>query len=212
MAALLMGLEKIGYLVSQCEIYECLYLRLHPTQPTKQSEQLSLQAKIQLEKAMTELYTHILQFLAKANRISEMKTLRKTVHAILNPGEVIDFIEKCTSLENRMREEVEICERVFDQQQNAESTRILCELRKLLGDLEQPIVRIDNKIGFMFEKLNSSEQSDILQWISNIPYEDNHLTARQGRTEGTGTWLLRHSQYLEWRKSSASMILWLRIS
>ena len=78
-----------------------------------------------------------------------------------------------------------------------------------MANLDESIIRIDHRVFSMFETLKSVKQSSILQWISSIPYEDNHKTASQGRTEGTGQWLLQHQRYLEWRKSSASMILWL---
>lgn len=50
MAALLLGLEKITYLISRCEIYEHLYLRIIPWQSPEQSfELLCVQAAANLE-------------------------------------------------------------------------------------------------------------------------------------------------------------------
>ena len=69
MAALLMGLEKVTYLVNRCRIYEILHLQNKPSQPA------SLEAEKNLEDALLAIYSHILMFLAKANRMYEKISL-----------------------------------------------------------------------------------------------------------------------------------------
>lgn len=200
MAALLMGLEKVTYLVNRCRTYEILHLQNNPSQPA------SLKAEKNLEDALLAIYSHILMFLAKANRMYEKNLAQRTIHAFLNPNDIVDFIESCEKLESRAHIDASSCECAYDRERN---TEFMQKLRQSLANLDEPIIRIDSRVFTMFEKLKSVEQSSILQWISSIPYEDNHKTASQGRTEGTGKWLLQHQRYLEWRKSSASMILWL---
>lgn len=105
--------------------------------------------------------------------------------------------------------EAHICESTYNREMNVESISRAHELKRLLVELKEPMMRIDSRVAATFDILNSNKQSDILRWISSIPYEDNHKTACKGRTEGTGEWLLNHEQYRDWRGSSASMILWL---
>lgn len=55
-----------------------------------------------------------------------------------------------------------------------------------------------------------AERTEILKWLSKVEYAKHHLNASEGRVEGTGEWLFGKKKFLDWRKSSASTILWLR--
>ena len=55
-----------------------------------------------------------------------------------------------------------------------------------------------------------SRRTEILEWISKIPYLDHHQRISEGRLDGTAEWLLRRVEYLEWESSSASKLLLLR--
>ncbi|KAL7265925.1 hypothetical protein RUND412_011545, partial [Rhizina undulata] len=54
------------------------------------------------------------------------------------------------------------------------------------------------------------ERSDILKWLSTVPFEDHHLFIRPSRQAGTGEWLLKKKEFIYWKDSSSSSILWLR--
>ena len=54
------------------------------------------------------------------------------------------------------------------------------------------------------------ERSEILEWISNIPYTSHHKHISEGRLKGTGEWLFEREEYRTWRSSSASKLLLLR--
>lgn len=53
------------------------------------------------------------------------------------------------------------------------------------------------------------ERTEILLWLSRIPYRKHHERAKEGRLHGTGDWLLRKRVFKEWQTSSTSNILWL---
>lgn len=53
------------------------------------------------------------------------------------------------------------------------------------------------------------ERSKILQWISSVEYAKHHLTAAEDRVQGTGEWLFRRNDFIEWQNSRDSAILWL---
>ena len=55
-----------------------------------------------------------------------------------------------------------------------------------------------------------SKRSEILGWISNIPYTSHHKHISEGRLKGTGEWLFGREEYRAWRSSSASLLLLLR--
>ena len=55
-----------------------------------------------------------------------------------------------------------------------------------------------------------SKRSEILEWISNVPYTSHHKLVMEGRLAGTGKWIFEREEYHTWRSSSASKLLLLR--
>lgn len=204
MGTLLAGVEKITLLIGRCKIYEALYLK------KMQFERDEWESAVQnLMSALVALYATMLCFLARAIRTYNQSVLGQTLGAMLDPREGIGFLEKCLILENEVEREVGNCDRIHNHRVQAGSGDQIQKLRKFLDDLREPILRIDSRVDDMCEKIKSSERRSILEWISTTPYAENHYFACQGRTRGTGEWLLGHERYREWRESSASMILWL---
>jgi hypothetical protein len=209
MGALLIGAEKVTYLINRCKIYEILYL--HDKQPRPVvldnlvSEKLALD---NLKVALVELYAVILQFLAKANRLYESFSTR-VLHGIMDTDEVVGFSNKCEKLETRVDIEAGNCDRLYDWTAHTKIDECRERFKQLLVDLEKPIMRTDSRVAALYDGLNESARCDILNWLSSIQYEKNHRTAREGRTNGTGKWLLEHERFRDWRRSSSSTILWL---
>ena len=199
MGALLTGVEKITSLVGRCEIYEALYLK------REFRHERWKEALLNLTSALVALYAIMLRFLGSAIRAYNQGIISRTLDAILNPSKVIGFLDRCQTLENNVVREVDNCEHILQ----ASSGEHIRELKDILNEWQAPVLRIDSRVADLCQKLDSSERLNILQWISSIPYAENHFFARQERTNGTGGWLLRHEKYREWRISSASMILWL---
>jgi len=55
-----------------------------------------------------------------------------------------------------------------------------------------------------------SRRSEILEWISTIPYTEHHTRIGTVRLPGTGEWLFQKGEYKEWLSSSVSRLLLLR--
>ncbi|KAF8416402.1 hypothetical protein EV426DRAFT_569866, partial [Tirmania nivea] len=55
-----------------------------------------------------------------------------------------------------------------------------------------------------------ARKSEILQWISEIPYTEHHTHISESRLGGTTDWLLKREEYWNWRATSASKLLLLR--
>lgn len=209
MGALLTGVEKMTDLIGRCQIYEALYLKGEQFEQDERKPREWEQAAINLTSALLALYAVMLNFLGRAIQTYRQHGIVRIMCAILSPSEVIGFQDKCHSLENNLAIEVDNCERIHTRQGQASSAEQTQKLKKILADLETPILRIDSGVAALCERLDSSERLSILKWISGIPYRENHDFARQGRRRKTGAWLLQHERYREWRASSASMILWL---
>ena len=197
MGALLTRVEKVSWLINRCQIYERLYLR-----DTKAKTNQERQALENLESALGALYSAILETLAKAIGDYDKTARQRILSGVFDPNEIAGIIDRLNELENRVEKEASNCKSTLDQ-------KTFEELERLLEDLEKPIFRIDSRVEKLQDILERSEQSNILTWVSQIPYEENHNTARAGWTKGTGQWLLAHKRYREWRASSASTILWL---
>jgi hypothetical protein len=159
-----------------------------------------------LESALVTLYAAMLRFLSTANQLYDKNVAARAIHGILNPDKVVSFVDECRSLERRVDIEASNCERTCNRAKSGECDE---RLKQLLAGLQEPIVRVDSRVAALHDRLDESERSEILTWVSDIQYEGNHYTARKERADGTGEWLLRHERYREWRGSSASTILWL---
>lgn len=57
--------------------------------------------------------------------------------------------------------------------------------------------------------LLEAERTEIILWLSRIPYRKHHERAKEGRLDNTGDWLVKKKVFKEWQGSSTSKILWL---
>ena len=98
-----------------------------------------------------------------------------------------------------------------------ESTNSASKFEALLTSFTEPMIRTVHQVSTLSDSLaairNESQLREdrraILKWISDVQYRTHHQTLSNGLLEGTGTWLLKKREYVEWRNSSVSSILWL---
>jgi hypothetical protein len=192
MGALLVSIEKVTYLTNRCTIYESLY------RPGTTPEQVLHN----FYTALVELYAAILRLMALAHRLFAKNIVTRAVNALINPSEVSDLLAKCQDLETRVETEVQNCERMRSQEVDA-------KIQELLESLRMPILRTDERVSSLLEKVDEEERLKILDWISKVLYGMNHNTVKEQRTKDTCEWLLRHKRYIEWQDTSSSTILWL---
>jgi hypothetical protein len=192
---LLLGMERVSYLVLRGRIYEHLYLQSHATSATSD-----------LESALVKLYSEILAFLCCSLSYLGKSTVSRTCHAIFHPGTVGQYVSNLDELERCTETSVSNCARLVDKLARND---LKAQLQKLEEILHAPIIRIDSRVGDLLLLAESVERCRILQWVSTIHHETDHYNARKGRLEGTGDWLLARKEYVEWRNSPTSMLLWL---
>ena len=90
-------------------------------------------------------------------------------------------------------------------------------LETLLGSFQKPLVRTVERLSTLAEDLSHSndkpqmkeERLQILRWLSDVQYKKHHQSLSKGLLEGTGSWLLMKPQFVDWRNSSVSSVLWL---
>jgi hypothetical protein len=200
MEALLRGLHQVISLINRCRIYEILFLA---------NDQLG-QALENLELALIELYATILQFLAKANGLYAASTLSRTAHAFLYPDDVAEFQGKCGVLAENVETAAGHCKWTADHDSQAEEVARANELNRFLVELKEDfLIGMDSRITALWDRSNEKERKKIMDWASDIPVHDNHVLACERRTPATGEWLLQTEQYLAWRSSKESAVLWL---
>lgn len=186
-------------MISRCRVHESMYLE-------KQSSDQSIK---NLHKALVAAYARIQGFLLIAHRLHNKGSAGRALHAMLNPAEIIKFLDDFIPLERRIEDEARICESVYAREAAGETAKKIDDLKMLLLSYKQPSSRLDSRVATMFTQLGKARQSEMLQWISPIPYQDSHESARERRTKGTGHWLLENSRFSAWQNSSSSTTLWL---
>lgn len=190
MGALLVGLEMLTNLIDRCTIYENLYIGR------------TGKAFSNFEAALIRLCAGMLRFLANAGKLYGRSAGRRIVGAVLQPDRITNLASEFEKLQIQVEYAASNCERTT-------SRAAQDELEQLLADLKAPIVRTDVRLTTLWDRSDQSRRIKILRWLSDIPYKDMHDEARKGHVKDTGEWLLKHEKYLEWRRSSASMVLWL---
>ena len=91
------------------------------------------------------------------------------------------------------------------------------KLESFLASFQGPMVKTVEQIstprGSLAHSKTESEMKEerleILQWLSAVHYEKHHQSISKALLKGTGSWLLGKPQFVEWRTSSVSSVLWL---
>lgn len=97
------------------------------------------------------------------------------------------------------------------------SMEFASNLEALRASFQGPLVRTVEQISTLTESLAHSksesqmkeERLQILRWLSDVHYKKHHQSLSKCLQEGTGSWMLEKPQFLEWRNSSVSSVLWL---
>ena len=82
-------------------------------------------------------------------------------------------------------------------------------LKDLLRNMKKPISRIEERLQVHEDGLQAETRTQILVWLSPIPYMQHHIQANSDVLPGTGQWLLHDARLLDWQTSRSSSVLWL---
>ncbi|RPB06631.1 hypothetical protein P167DRAFT_580246 [Morchella conica CCBAS932] len=192
-------LEGLIVILIRCEIYEGLYLKGVRFSPVFEL----------LEAAMVVLYAAILAFLSKAKRFYEAGTAERIVADIFDVDCFQPSITSINKAEAEVNKMVNVAEATVKSSQHQQVTEETRRLHDLLVEIEEPIVRIHHQVTAILKKFDEARRTQILTWISRIPYIKHHERAKEGRVNITGEWLLERDFYQEWYHAKESTILWL---
>ena len=200
MEFLLTGVERLTNITSRCRIYEILYLDCTQYKAVNGPVKPAFE---HLSAALIALYTVMLQFPAKACRAFSKSGIRRAQGATFNPGMFRCFVEQLQTLDTEVVAAVRNCKEACNRNAHRDMGRLLVVQK----DLEEPVQRIDLGVKALLQNVDTERRTKILQWISAIPYEDDHDAASMGLTSRTGEWLLQHDTYIKWRTSRTGNIL-----
>lgn len=100
--------------------------------------------------------------------------------------------------------------RLIDAETQHDTQADVTKGQMLLKSFEAPINRLNQQVEVIYTKVEEGEYTDMLRWVSTIPYSRHHERISENRVHGTGEWLLRHPKYLQWKSSSSSSIMLLQ--
>ena len=126
MASLLVGCKAALYLANRLKAY-INFMDMLPATLTRDN----------FERAVTEMYSYILQFLARAIRIYQKSTLQRALTAFWQMSDVQDFERKCDQLGGRVEVEASNCDRTLNAQDRKGIVQLQQDLQKTLQELRQ---------------------------------------------------------------------------
>ncbi|KAL8691858.1 MAG: hypothetical protein Q9218_003002 [Villophora microphyllina] len=217
------GLEMVSSHITRCHLYEQLYL-----------SQTSI-VRPELERALLRLYTALLTYLARARQYYAKSTLGRVGASLLNTS---DSVEACLAKVTIERDEVERCTNLIDTGTSQETNGMVSEtqasLNTLAGDMrsfsihvaasqdekyqslktilvsfEQPTLRTSTQIWDIHTSLQKEGRRQILSWLSTVKYREHHKSSFSTVMPGSGSWLQLKREFINWKSSSSSSILWI---
>ncbi|RYP43836.1 hypothetical protein DL768_009643 [Monosporascus sp. mg162] len=147
----------------------------------------AIEAIEELERALVKLYAAILTYLSKAKYYLEKgSATERILHSGLLPEtELGAYLNDIRTARDHVRECRDLADRHDQIHKNT-------ELKRLLADTDAPLRRMDDNL--------KSIQDDL---------EKHHEQTKVGVIPRTGQWLLADPIFEQWKKESASSILWL---
>ncbi|KFZ11737.1 hypothetical protein V502_07439 [Pseudogymnoascus sp. VKM F-4520 (FW-2644)] len=188
--------ETIAYKITRYSIIEELYL----------SKSSSAQPNLQLDmrEAIIELYMRIFTYQAEAYKYLQQN---KVYHAFRSFGDNASHpIKKTLDAIEEQILKIDGLGRLEDRQTMLEHHQ---DLLSKLEKLQEPLIRIGERLDNVVDVLNEAKKLKIRDWISVVPVMDHHRSVVGKVMPDSGQWLLRNAKFLEWRSQSSSSVLWL---
>lgn len=168
-----------------------------------------------LMRALLDLYTKILGYLCMTIRYYKLGTVNRHLKSIVASkadmeekykpiNDAQTLIEKYANLA-----EAQKINTILDTVTELYERDKAVDLGKAIQELRGPIARAANQLDAINDGLAREMRVRILKAISTIAYPQQHKTARKGRLEGSGSWLLQKPAFGQWRCDSSSSVLWL---
>ncbi|GKZ48065.1 hypothetical protein AbraIFM66951_011816 [Aspergillus brasiliensis] len=184
------GLETVSLLIARYAAFESLYL------------QRGSLIETELERALTDLYTHILTFLAHGIRYFGQPTPIRMVKSIFQSSQNAE-VDRITKAD----EEVLKFALMVDSQTHRQTSAQVNDIRGIVETLQSPVWRLVDESAIYAKTVEQGRFVDILQWLSSVPYTQHHTRQSEGRLPSSSEWIFHHPEYIAWKSTSSSSIL-----
>lgn len=126
MTSLLVGCEIVLYMANRLKAYMDFLHRLPATL-----------TRTNFETAVTKLYAHIIQFLARAIQIYQTPAFHRAITAFWGDSDVQDFEKVCDQLGLSVEIEASNCDRTLSGQDRERSKKLEQDLQRVLEELKK---------------------------------------------------------------------------
>jgi hypothetical protein len=148
MISLLVGCETVLYMANRLKAYIDFLHRLPATL-----------ARTNFTTAVTELYSHILRFLARAIQIYQTPTFQRSFTAFWGDSDVQEFEKVCDRLGTKVEIEASNCDRVLSAQD-----------RRYTQQLSQDLQRVLEEVKALHNVQDSVKRLEIKLELDKLPY------------------------------------------
>ncbi|KAL6815050.1 hypothetical protein J3E69DRAFT_370534 [Trichoderma sp. SZMC 28015] len=189
LAAIFGCADKVLRLMRHSRVYEDVYLSGGSCNGATEN----------LKDALVDLYKGLMELLAHAFvRLNEGQG-KQFLRALVSGGEGAKLVSALTEQERKVSMAAQGCGAVASQ-----------EHQMLLKNLDEPLKNVENTVKKLLQKVEDGTVEQALEYISTIPIGEHQQEKREARTPRTCEWLLNHSRFIEWERSSYSSMLWLQ--
>ncbi|KAH6889612.1 hypothetical protein B0T10DRAFT_486475 [Thelonectria olida] len=158
-------------------------------------------ASMELRRALVKLYGRVLDYLGKAKAYYSSNSIKRVVKSAHSTD-----LESAMDCINQAQEEVDRCSDAFNLEAVLQTRD---DVKRMLENFSAPVNRWNKSLDVFVDHLEATKRGDILRWISSQPFLQHHEQTKQEVLKDTGTWLLRHPAFVQWKTDSVSSILWL---
>lgn len=121
---------------------------------------------------------------------------------ITSPGHAESLMAELIQCETDVAWAAESCEAT-------RSANVDTKHTELLLSLQDSVRQVDDEMRRLFDKIDAQEMLEVLDYLSDVKFGEQHQKKVEARTPGTGQWLLSHVKFDRWYKTEESAILWL---
>ena len=175
------GLASSSRLIVRYAAFEEVYLRGTPP--------VDSDLRLGLESSLEKLYKSLLLFLLNAQMFYSKDAASRFANWGISGDRMKDLLQDVS------KNEIEV--------QSYESSALKQAANKQFLQTRELISQYN-------DRLRSEERETILNWISTVDYRSPYLDIYKRLMPGTGDWFFDKKEFLQWEKTAASSLLWLR--
>lgn len=134
---------------------------------------------------------------------------KELLAAVLSPKYATDLVANLNKKEELLDREAQSCEASRSAISSEQMKAQIEDLKKQLAQLSSPLLRIDDAVSRIFQKVNEKELQELKNFISSEMFGKSHDTVTHTRVENTGNWLLANQAFRNWQDVDSSSAVFL---